>query len=70
MRWNKRPPKIYPERGTKRTVKKFIWFPKCLNGQWRWLDYCGVIQEYAPYVTSIEQDEPFRVWDDIAWADQ
>ena len=31
--------------GDKRTVIRFLFFPKCLKGEWRWLEFAQILQE-------------------------
>lgn len=53
MRWNK---KQKPTWGTFRERKKFLWFPKTINGETRWLEVSRwqeefrIITGYAPYI--------------------
>lgn len=54
-----------PDLGDKRIISKFIWWPKKLSGQWRWLEYTKVVQQYqqilGPYATH------HQGWVDIHW---
>ncbi len=34
-------------RGTQRIVSKFLLIPRCLNGEWRWLERAEIWQEWA-----------------------
>ena len=45
MRWNKRKEK--PKYGDKRMVIKFLWFPKTLNDETRWLETTAIIQLFS-----------------------
>ena len=40
MRWYK------PELGERRTVRKFLWFPKRLHRETRWLEFAWIEQCY------------------------
>lgn len=55
MRWNKKPK---PQLGDVRIVKKFLWFPKCINGEYRFLEVAIFKQKYD-----------YCVWEDIEWID-
>lgn len=46
MRWNK---KVEPKVGDERKVYRFLLFPTCLNGEYRWLEHTCIIQEYNSY---------------------
>jgi len=43
MRWKKDP--LENREFDKRIIEKFLWFPKCLNGEWRWLEKALINQE-------------------------
>jgi len=45
MRWNSKE-KGRPQIGEKRTIQKFLWWPICLDGEWRWLERASIEQEY------------------------
>lgn len=45
MRW-KIPKKTHPKCGDKREVIKFLLFPKCMRGEWRWLEKASWTQQY------------------------
>ncbi len=64
MRWNK------PKPGDTRVVKKFLWLPRTINGETRWLEWGRVGQElkkvmradfYALYYA--------HEWVDVRWVD-
>ena len=57
-----------------RCVTKFLWFPKRLRGQWRWLKWTGVNQ--VSHMRSLRcgfraRDGGFvprkEVWVDVSW---
>ena len=44
-----------------RWVKRFLWWPKLLGNEWRWLEWAYIKQMYYP--------KPFaNAWSDKAWA--
>lgn len=47
MRWKKRKRKPIPNDGEKRVVSKFLYFPLCINNEYRWLEKVKVEQEYV-----------------------
>ncbi len=51
--------KTFPTRGIKRTVKKFLWFPKFINDEIRWLEFAVWIQVYHG---------PVRGWRSTEWS--
>lgn len=46
MRWT---PKPLPDLGTLRVRVGFLWLPKKLNGEWRWLEYAAWSEEFVSY---------------------
>ena len=53
-----------PPEGTIRLKKCFLFLPKYLNGETRWLERATIQQEGIYY-----QDTSILFWDDIAWID-
>jgi len=60
--------------GDRKVVERVLFFPKCLNEEYRWLEKTKIVQ------VLIEQDtvrignnvygiNPKRVWKDLCWAD-
>lgn len=60
MRWVP----VYCEIGDVRTINKFLFLPRTINGQSRWLEWARIKQEYRPGSWS---DGPY--WEDIEWVD-
>lgn len=62
MRW-KRKEIVYPRDGDKRIISKFLFIPKELNNEFRWLERARIEQVYH---------FPFRygVWSDVRWIDK
>jgi len=48
MRWKRRE-KSNPDVNEKRAVTRFLWWPTCLNDEWRWLEYAKIIQQFQKY---------------------
>jgi hypothetical protein len=42
MRWKEK----HIETGTERIVQRFLWFPLCINREWRWLEVAFIKQRY------------------------
>jgi hypothetical protein len=74
MRWEDDPLKKFV--GKRRVLFKFIWWPKKLKGEWRWLEKAGIIQEVKP--TRFSNQGPLTLpwgkikgydhkWVDIGW---
>ena len=73
MRW-KWKKKQQPKEGDMRIVGRFLLFPKCLNGEWRWLENAQIQQEYRPTRWFGEDKLPNRreyptiwEWVDVCW---
>ena len=59
------------EIGDKRRVVKFVWFPKLLGDEWRWLGWECIEQEHTRWAhLSPDVAGPMRVrgWRDVRWA--
>lgn len=56
--------KPHPMDGDRRVVSKYLWFPKCLDGQYRWLGRESIEQAYYP-VTS--EFDTYVGWQDLHW---
>jgi len=54
MRWK------LPEKGSDRIRKGFLFKPRCMNGEYRWLEFATWIQYYDNYGT-------FGYWRDEEW---
>ena len=44
MRWKLKP---YPGFGTRKTIKRFLWFPTLLCYEWRWLETAVCTYEFT-----------------------
>lgn len=57
--------------GDIRVVTKFLWRPKTLNGERRWLGYERIVQEQTRWRDYIPEvgDVTVRGWRDMAWVD-
>ena len=61
MRWRKR--KKGPSLGSTRTVKKFLWLPKTLNGETRWFERGLIFQRCV----SKDTKQTDLKWVDVSW---
>ena len=51
--------------GDTRTIEKFLLFPKCINGEWRWWNTHTIKQKYC-----IQEDSLgvlVGLWEDVEW---
>ena len=60
MEWTKRKE---PEKGDVKTVKKFLWFPVCVNRKCKWLETITVQYECDTDYYG------YRVWRPVAFID-
>lgn len=67
MRWFKRIKKQktrdYPSK--ERTILRFLLFPRCIKGEWRWLEFAYIYQVYT-----INDNGVYMAWKDMAWVDE
>lgn len=71
MRWTNHSAKI-TEIGDTRFKHKFLWWPKTINGQGRWLEFAAYKQTYTEYKVYIPDSRiPYDSarWIDIEWTD-
>jgi hypothetical protein len=61
VRWKVKPS---PQNGDKRIVAKFLWFPKCINGEYRFLEW--VIFEQV-YDCNYGNFDDWTQWSDVRW---
>lgn len=63
--------KLRDDRGKTRVITKFLWFPKILENQFRWLEKAKIIQIVCKVdIGQSEQWGKYRYkWLDIAWDD-
>jgi len=58
MRWTS---KETPTEGDERVINRFLFFPKLLGEEWRWLEWAEYKQRYAVYEYSS------NCWEDKEW---
>ncbi len=63
MKWKKRKK---PNNGDTRIKKKFLLFPKCIEGDCRWLEMAKYKQRYRRFVTL---NRIYDEWIDVEWVD-
>jgi hypothetical protein len=51
--------------GDTKSRKRFIWFPKKLNGQWKFLQHAIIISEYC----QMERYPYDNYWIDVKWGE-
>lgn len=47
MRWIRKSKPIAPVEGANRTITKFLWLPKTIGNETRWLEKASIYQVYA-----------------------
>lgn len=60
MRWKRTKP------GTERIICRFLWLPKTINFETRWLEYACIKQRYR----RDHYTDWIRTWKSIDWVDQ
>lgn len=50
------------QEGDKRVIKRFLLLPRCIKGEWRWLERARIKQVYR---VSIESS----FWESVCWAE-
>jgi hypothetical protein len=54
--------KIKPKDQDYRVITKFLWFPKKIQNEWRWLEHAEIGQRYGSW-------DLWPGWDDEEWID-
>lgn len=74
MRWPDKELLLESRYGESRTVRKFLWFPRCLpdtkhREEWRWLEHADVIQQVCKIDVggSGEWGHYAFKWCDMSW---
>jgi len=69
MRWLRDP--LIDDLDQERKVRKFLWFPKRLDNEWRWLETAIVKQKVMAIDVggSMEWGRYKNKWIDIEWVD-
>lgn len=74
MQWESKS-KRYPEVGDTRIKKRFLLFPKSINGITKWLEVASWMQEYKAWYRMEYQEiigmveVPKNYWTDIEWVE-
>ena len=60
--------------GNTRVIKKFLWFPKLLDEELRWLEWANIKQTFSEIEIDNDLSLPYYerydyVWTDVSWAD-
>jgi hypothetical protein len=63
------PPRPVPKVGDRRTIKRFLLLPKKLEGEWRWLGFERIKQEFQRYWAYPPEMRAMQVvgWRAVAW---
>lgn len=51
--------------GDQRIIKKFLWLPKAIGNEVRWLEKVKIKQELRQYVILDEHFHPSNRWEDL-----
>ena len=69
MRWNSKS-KTIPKEGDKRIVRVFLFFPRKLEGEWRWLEMATIEQMYVETILyDYGMPHPDGRWVDMFYKD-
>jgi hypothetical protein len=62
-------PKPRPKIGDRRSICKFLFFPKLLDDEWRWLEFADIVQEYGKMMVCHVEMKPYHTleWYDVGW---
>ena len=63
MKWKVKLPPPPPKKGDTRTIRVFLWLPRIIGNEGRWLTWAEIKQEFAEAGRWLE-------WVDKEWANQ
>lgn len=70
MRWASKGSKQAPKEGDHRIVDRFLFFPKCIDDEWRWLEFASIGQK-CKMLASLSPDPSTELkypgWVDVGW---
>lgn len=71
LRWSAKPDAVQPQIGDRRTVTAWLFLPRKVAGQWRWLGREQIIEECMVVPCSIPAPPGIRCmgWRPVEWAD-
>lgn len=49
MQWAEKPHELKPKPITERIIMRFLFFPVCLDGTWKWLEFASILQRRGVY---------------------
>jgi hypothetical protein len=64
MKWKDKESKL----GTIRIVTRYCIFPRCINGECRWLQKSRILQKYSKQCGGYDAD--IYYWEDLRWYDE
>lgn len=67
MRWLKDP--LKPRHGERRSRRGFLFWPRCFDGEYRWLEFVTIVQEVRRIDNFGEMRRTVHVWHTVGWAD-
>lgn len=68
MRFKPEPPDL-SRIGTRRTVREFLYLPRSITGETRWLEEASILQECSLETAPWIPGSKVLKWYDVAWAD-
>lgn len=71
MRWSKKDKWEGIDSGTMKMVTKFLFIPKRIKGEWRWLERTTYLQMCVTVMNYGSMDYGMhKEWEDIQWIDE
>ena len=61
--------KLEPEIGDTRILIKFLIFPKCVDGEWRWLETASILQYWEGWNYANEDSYECQLWKSLQYVD-
>lgn len=56
-----------PNPGDQRVIRRFLFLPKCIKGEWRWLSFSWIEQAFVKSVWGLDH---MTAWEDRNWVNK
>ena len=71
MRWKEKPDKPGPQNKDTRIIRHLLLIPRCINDEYRWLEFATIEQSYSGCWFDSDNKLHFGSgWKDKAWCDK
>lgn len=69
MKFKHKPEARWPKDGTKRERGGYLWFPKRIGNETRWLEAAAWEEEVMHWVSALTKKDLYWTWETTRWLD-